>query len=205
MGITRISLLALSGALLLAGCRGKPFEQPPIHINPNMDYQPKYQPQEANIFFADNKANRLPVEGTVARGALATDKAYFSGKDASGNLISKSPVALTKDLMVRGQERYTIYCQPCHGGTGDGKGIVIGYGYVQPPSFHEARLVTSPDGHFYDVINNGIRSMPAYRHQVPVEDRWAIVAYIRALQKSQNATKGDLDKLGLTVNETDAK
>lgn len=205
MNMSKTALLALSAALLMAGCRGKPFEQPPIHINPNMDYQPKFQPQEANAFFEDNKANRLPVDGTVARGALTSDKAYAFGKDASGNLVAKMPVTLTREMLVRGQERYGIYCQPCHGGVGDGKGIIIGYGYVQPPSFHEDRLVTAPDGHLYDVIYNGIRSMPSYRHQVPVQDRWAIVAYIRALQKSQNATKGDLDKLGLTVNETAAK
>lgn len=200
-----ITAIALAAIAFLGACRGTPFKQPPIHINPNMDYQPKFQPQEANAFFDDNKANRFAVEGTVARGGLQLDNAFHLGMDQNGNPVSTMPVAMNRELIKRGQERYSIYCQPCHGGVGDGKGVIIGFGYVQPPSFHETRLVTAPDGHIYNVIYNGIRSMPAYRHQVPVEDRWAIVAYVRALQKSQNASKSELDKLGLTVNANAAR
>lgn len=95
-------------------------------------------------------------------------------------------------LLQRGQERFNIYCSPCHGKTGDGKGIIVQRGMLPPPSFHEARLLQAPDGHFFDVISNGIRNMPTYRHQIPVSDRWAIVAYLRALQRSQNATINDI-------------
>lgn len=204
MTMNRLTVLAIAATAVLGACRGTPFQEPPIHLNPNMDYQPKFQPQEANAFFADNKANRPAVEGTVARGGLI-DKAFDLGLDNAGNPIAKMPVEMTKALILRGQNRYNIYCQPCHGGVGDGKGVVITYGYLPPPSFHEQRLVTAPDGHIYGVILNGIRTMPAYRHQVPVKDRWAIVAYIRALQKSQNATRSEVDGLGLTVTTPSGK
>jgi mono/diheme cytochrome c family protein len=180
-------------ALLVTSCyRGKPSEDPPIHLNPNMDSQPKYEAQEESEFFEDKLTMRQPVAGTVARGDLREDDAYYRGKNADGSLIDRMPVDITMELLQRGKERYNIYCSPCHDQTGSGKGIIIKKGFLPPPSFHLDRLRQSPDGHFYDVISNGIRNMPSYKHQIPVADRWAIVAYVRALQRSQNAKAGDV-------------
>lgn len=191
-------------ALMLSACRGVPFEQSPIHINPNMDWQNKIEAMEASTFFADGKGMREPVEGTVARNTLFSDEKY-TGKDQNGNFVKSIPVPVNKELVMRGMERYQINCTPCHGELGNGKGIIIGYGYVPPPSFHMERLQNESDGYFYDVINNGVRSMPSYRHQVSVDDRWAIVAYIRALQKSQAASEKDLNQLGISKETLSTK
>ncbi len=175
------------------GCyQGRPTSREPIHLNPNMDDQPKYEAMEKSRFFADGSAMRLPVEGTVARGELNVDPAYYTGKDRSSKLIRTIPVPVTMGLLRRGQERYNIYCSPCHGRVGDGQGIVVKRGYPPPPTFHAERLREIEDGHIFDVITNGIRNMPPYKHQVPVEDRWAIVAFFRALQRSQAATPDDI-------------
>jgi mono/diheme cytochrome c family protein len=180
-------------ALVVTSCyRGKPSEDPPIHLNPNMDSQPKYEAQEESEFFEDGMTMRPPVAGTVARGDLREDDAYYRGKNADGSLVARMPVDMTMDLLQRGKQRYNIYCSPCHDQTGSGKGIIIKKGFLPPPSMHLDRLRQSPDGHFYDVISNGIRNMPSYKHQIPVADRWAIVAYVRALQRSQNAKAGDI-------------
>ena len=172
--------------------RGKPSEDPPVHINPNMDSQQKYEAQEESQFFKDGLTMRPPVAGTVARGDLREDDAYYRGRNSDGSLIVKMPVEITMDLLKRGQERYNIYCAPCHDQTGSGKGIVVKKGFLPPPSLYLDRLRESPDGHFYDVISNGIRNMPSYKHQIPISDRWAIVAYVRALQRSQNAKTEDV-------------
>lgn len=192
--------LLITGALLvvlgsLSGCyRERPSENPPVHINPNMDHQPKYRPQSESEFFADGNTMRTPVPGTVAQGELRHNAAYYTGKDDGGELIVGYPdtVEVTHQLFKRGQERYNIFCSPCHGRVGDGKGIMVNRGYVPPPTFHSERLREFPNGHFFDVITNGVRNMPAYRFQVPVADRWAIVAYMRALQRSQNAALEDV-------------
>jgi hypothetical protein len=181
--VTGVSLI-----IILGGCyRGQPSEKPPIHLNPNMFDQPKYKAQSSSQFFADSSAMRLPVEGTVARGDLREDDAYYRGKNRDGSLLKKIPVPLTMDLLNRGQQRFNIYCSPCHDRTGSGQGIVVKKGFLPPPTFHQPRLREVEDGHIFDVISNGIRNMPTYRHQIPVADRWAIVAYVRALQRSQNA------------------
>lgn len=180
-------------ALVVTSCyRGKPSEDPPIHLNPNMDSQPKYEAQEESDFFENGMTMRPPVAGTVARGDLREDDAYYRGKNADGSLVDRMPVDMTMDLLQRGKQRYNIYCAPCHDQTGSGKGIIIKKGFLPPPSIHLDRLRQSPDGHFYDVISNGIRNMPSYKHQIPVADRWAIVAYVRALQRSQNANAADV-------------
>ena len=182
--------------VLAAGCsRNRPSEKPPIHLQTNMDDQPKYKPQAASEFFADGQAMRQPVEGTVARGQLHEDVVFYTGKTENGRLVRKSPVPVTMDLLKRGQERYGIYCSPCHGQTGaaqDIKSIVVQKGMLAPPSFHEQRLRDVEDGHIFDVITNGIRNMPPYKYQISAEDRWAIVAYFRALQRSQNATVSEV-------------
>ncbi len=183
---------------ILAGCmRGVPSDKPPIHVNPNMDSQPKYKAQGQNSFFDNGSNMRMPVAGTIARGALiasAADSAFQLGKTGAGDFIAKNPLPVTMDLLNRGQERYGIFCAPCHGAMGDGKGMVFlaDKGMLPPTQYHSDRLRKLPDGHFFNVITNGIRNMKGYRHQIPVADRWAIVSYVRALQRSQNAALEDI-------------
>lgn len=182
--------LGLLGAMIVvAGCyQGQPSTHEPFHLNPNMDWQPKVEAQEESDFFADSSGTRYPVPGTVARGELHADKAYYTGIDEKGDTVASSPVPLTMELVRRGQDRFNIYCSPCHGRAGDGKGIIATrQGMVPPASFHDPRLLGAKDGHFFVVMSNGLRNMQSYRHQIPVHDRWAIIAYIRALQLSQDA------------------
>lgn len=188
-------MLAIVAILLAAalGCtRGRPTENTPIHLNPNMDRQQKYLPQSESKFFVDGMTMRKPVAGTVARGELHEDNAYWRGRDDIDSVIAKIPIPVTMQLIERGQQRFNIYCSPCHGRTGDGRGIVVQRGLLPPPSFHDERLRKVGDGHIFDVISNGIRNMPSYRAQIPVDDRWAIVSYFRALQRSQNASINDV-------------
>jgi mono/diheme cytochrome c family protein len=156
-----------------------------------MHNQPKYRPLRATTFFADGASARPLVEGTVARGTLNEDQAFYTGK-VNNAPVAELPIAVDAHVVDRGQERYTIFCTPCHDGTGTGRGMVVQRGYRQPPSFHDERLRTSPPGYFFDVMTNGFGAMPDYRAQISAADRWAIVAYIRALQLSQHATKADV-------------
>lgn len=197
----RISLLALAVVVVsLSGCRGGQSEAPPIHPNLNMDFVQRFEAQEANGLFEDRAAMRPVVAGTVRRGDLrTTDNAPFVyGRTADGALVEDIPVEVTPALLERGQERYEIYCGVCHGIAGDGRGIImvgnggVGYGYTPAPSYHTASLRARPDGYLYDVILNGVNSMPSYGHEILAEDRWAVVAYIRALQRSQNASAADV-------------
>ena len=193
-GNIKIFSVAVCALLLaMAGCgRGLPFEKPPSTIDRGMSKQPKYRPQAEGDFFPDKSTMRMPVPGTVAREELRMDDNYYRGKDSLGNFIRKAPVALTMQILKRGRKRFDIYCSPCHSRLGDGKGIMVNRGYLPPPSYHNDRLRQVQDGYIFDVISNGIRNMPAYRHQVPVSDRWAIVLYLRALQRSQNAALNDI-------------
>ncbi len=177
---------------MLSCKRGTPSEKPPIHLNPNMDLQPKYKPQEESNFFADGSVNRMPVPGTIARNELKENTAYYYGKDRKGRFVANAPVPFTETVLRRGQQRFNIYCAPCHSRAGDGKGIVVQRGFMPPPTFHQERLRDMPDGQIFDVISNGFRSMPSYRHQIPVQDRWAIVGYVRVLQRSQHASLNDI-------------
>jgi mono/diheme cytochrome c family protein len=188
------TLFAALVLLALAGCRGSESENPPIHPNLNMDFQERFDPQEPNTMFADGRAMRPPVVGTVARGLLGENTDLYVGRGADGAYVQQIPVDVTMDFLRRGQERYNIYCSVCHGPAGDGLGIIMtgNYGYVPAPSYHDARLKEVEDGYLYDVIVNGVRTMPSYAQQISVADRWAIVAYIRALQRSQGATQGDV-------------
>ena len=191
---TRLSL-ALLAVVAFSGCRGMKSEAPPIHPNLNMDFVQRFEAQEANALFEDDAAMRQPVAGTVSRGNLrTTDNApYYFGRGAGGELVSTVPVDVTSALIERGQERYEIFCSVCHGIAGDGKGIIMtgnngqGYGYVPAPSYHTETLRERPDGYIYDVILNGVNNMPSYGHELPPADRWAVVAYVRALQLSQAA------------------
>lgn len=182
--------------ITLSACQGQLSEKPPIHPNMNMDQQPRVEAQEENNFFADGRAMRQPVEGTVARGLAKTDRAYYEGVDENGEFIDYIPVDLTKSFLYRGKERYEIYCTPCHGQTGAGDGVIMegNYGYVPAPSYHDQRVRDLSDGELYSAIYNGVRTMPSYSTQVPVEDRWAIVAYIRALQESQNINEQEIQE-----------
>ena len=174
----------------------------------DMQDQPRYKYYKKSDFFADKKASREPVEGTVARGQLHENKAFYTGKidnpnlnapvqtttDASGNTLVASfpndieefPVPVTKELIDRGQDRFNIYCIVCHGPLGNGDGMIVRRGFPKPPTYHDDRLRNAPVGHFFDVMTNGWGKMNSYGYQIQPADRWAIVAYIRALQVSQN-------------------
>jgi hypothetical protein len=182
----------VAALIALAGCQGTPSERPPIHLNPNMDDQEKYQAYESSKFFADGSAMRTPPLGTVAQSVLLDDREYTTGFDADSMAIAHAPITATMPVLKRGEERFNIYCSPCHGRVGNGRGIMVTRGYPPPPSFHQDRIRDLPDGQIFAVISHGLRNMPSYRHQVPVADRWKIILYLRALQRSQNATLDDI-------------
>ena len=177
--------LGVAGLLAVSGCRQ------------DMHNQPKFIPLRESDFFADHRSERPLVEGTVARGDAELDDLLFTGK-VNGEDSTVFPFPVTWDVMTRGQERFNIYCSPCHARTGNGDGMVVRRGFRAPPSFHLDRLRQAPVGHFFDVMTNGFGAMPDYQAQVPARDRWAIIAYIRALQASTAAGLGDVpaDKQG---------
>ena len=156
-----------------------------------MHNQPKVKPLTHSDFFADGQSSRALPAGTVARGYLREDQAYYAGRQGD-KFVSDFPMPVTHQLLERGQERFNIFCAPCHGRLGDGNGMIVRRGYKQPPSYYEQRLRDEPPGYFFDVMTNGFSTMPSYASQVPVEDRWAIAAYIRALQLSQGLHLTDL-------------
>jgi mono/diheme cytochrome c family protein len=157
----------------------------------DMHDQPKYVPLRESTFFGDARSARPPVAGTIARGQLRDDPILVTGKQ-NGADVDAFPFPITDRVMRRGQERFDIYCSPCHGRTGQGDGMIVERGYRRPPTYHQDRLRSAPVGHFFDVITNGFGAMPDYAAQVHVEDRWAIAAYIRALQLSQHAAVADV-------------
>jgi mono/diheme cytochrome c family protein len=156
-----------------------------------MHDQPRYKPLARSEFFADSRGSRPLVPGTVPRGFLRADARLHTGKDAAG-FLEQIPVDVDLALVQRGRERYDIFCSPCHGRTGAGDGMVVQRGYRRPPSFHIDRLREAKAGYFFDVMTNGFGIMPDYAAQVPVNDRWAIVTYVRALQLSQHARLEDV-------------
>jgi len=157
----------------------------------DMQDQPKYIPLRQSTFFGDDRSARPLVPGTVARGHLHEDTLLETGK-AGKDDATVFPFKVDARVLERGRERYDIYCSPCHGRTGDGDGMIVQRGFRHPPSYHEERLRTAPIGHFVDVMTNGFGAMADYRQQVEARDRWAIAAYIRALQLSQHATLADV-------------
>lgn len=173
------SLAVLTATALLAGCRQ------------DMHDAPRYEAFEASASFADNRASRTAPAGTVARGWLRDDEALYTGKVA-GQLVEEFPFAIAHAELARGRERFNIYCTPCHGRLGDGKGMVVQRGLRQAASFHQDRLRQEKVGYFFDVITNGFGAMPDYATQIPVRDRWLIVAYVRTLQLSQHASVDDV-------------
>jgi mono/diheme cytochrome c family protein len=176
----RLALAALLAAAALVGCRQ------------DMHDQRKIEPLEATPFFADGRGSRKPVDGTVARGKLKDDRHLHEGRTAAGELVDELPMPVNKDLLLRGRERFDIYCSPCHARTGDGDGMVVRRGFQKPPTFHRDELRKAKLGHLFEVISKGLGAMPAYAAQIKVEDRWAIVAYVRALQLSRSAKIEDV-------------
>ncbi|NGP88253.1 c-type cytochrome [Fodinibius halophilus] len=193
---------AIALPLVLSSCRGERFKHQPVHPNMNMDQQERFEPQEKNEFFDDNRAMRKPVDGTVARGKLKADKAFYKGVNKDGDYIDNIPVDLTKSFLYRGKKQYEVFCTPCHGIKGDGNGIIMAnnYGYVPAPDFHSDFVRDRNDGYYYAAIANGVRTMPSYATQIDVKDRWAIVAYIRALQKSQNVSEEEIQQYDVNVD-----
>jgi len=178
-GVQKISPLMLLAMLALAGCRQ------------DMHDQPRFKPLARSDFYADLRSARPPVEGTVARGQLHEDTYFYTGK-IGNNPGDYLPFPVTEAVLARGRERFNIYCSPCHSRLGDGNGMIVQRGYRQPPSYHTERLRKAPLGYFFDVMSNGFGAMPDYAAQIPARDRWNIVAYIRALQLSQDATSADV-------------
>ena len=175
-------------SVVVSGCaRGCTSSRPPIHLNPSMDLQPKALPQTSSAFFYNGASMREPVPGTVPIGGLQEDGAFFTGKGADGLFVAAIPQPVDEALVERGRQRYGIYCQPCHDARGDGRGILFQRGNVPTASFHQAKILNYADGQIFDVITNGVGLMSGYRWPIPPADRWAIVAYVRALQRERVA------------------
>ncbi|NQY73664.1 MAG: cytochrome c [Candidatus Margulisbacteria bacterium] len=178
--------------IFMSGCRGYRSEKPPIHMNPNMDTQPKYIAQQLSL---------TPPSGTIPWGKGNTTQgprqdfvksdSFYHGK-VKGSWITTIPADVTIDFVKRGQERFNIYCAVCHDRAGSGKGMVVQRGFIPPPPLYDQRIVAYTNGELFDIISHGIRNMPGYKHQLSESDRWAVVSYIRALQKSQRATLKDV-------------
>jgi hypothetical protein len=208
-----LQIALIASFLMLASCRQ------------DMHNQPRYEPLQPSQMFADGRASRPLVEGTVPRGGLKRDRELYTGRrglvrpaamtggaavqaapqapagnqpDASGafsfdpDLVTEFPMPITRQILQRGQERYRMFCTPCHGYRGDANGMIVQRGLSRPPSFHIDRLRQAPVGHFFDVITNGFGAMYSYASRIPVHDRWAIISYVRALQLSQGATAQDV-------------
>jgi len=179
---------AAAMAVTLTGCglmRGCTSSQPPIHLNPSMDDQPKLLPQSESAFFYDGSGMRAPVEGTVARGELREDDAFWRGLGPDGKPVATMPVKVDEALLARGRARYAIYCQPCHDARGDGKGILFQRGNIPTTSFHSDKVKPYGDGQIFDIMTNGSGLMPSYKWPIPPADRWAIIAHIRELQRDR--------------------
>lgn len=172
-------VLGLALVLLLSACGRNMFDQP------------KVEAFEATPFFADGSVMQPLPEGTISRERGGVDPVYFTGQ-ADGGLVTELPIELTTDLLRRGQERYNIHCSPCHGYDGTGTGMVVQKGFPQPTSFQVQRLLDAPVGYYFNAITNGFGRMYPYDSRIPVEDRWAISGYVKALQLSQNASADDV-------------
>ena len=198
--MTSTCRLAVACSMALVGCRGDTSDRPPVHLNQNMDFQARFDAQESSAFFADGRAMRPQVAGTVAMGELNDDPHLYTGRIGRGEVddafAPTLPMEITRDLVARGRERFNIYCSPCHDASGRGQGVVamrgMKEGMVAVPDMHSAALRAMLPGKIFHVISNGARSMPSYAAQIPVRDRWAIVAYIRALQLTQQARLEDV-------------
>src|SRR5688572_20964259 len=188
MNVRVLGALVFTSVFALSGCaRGCTSSRPPIHINPSMDDQPKVLPQTASTFFYDGASMRQPVPGTVAIGGLKEDVAFFTGKGTDGQFVATIPRPVDDALLARGRERYGIYCQPCHDARGDGKGIRFQRGTVPPATFHKAKALKYPDGQIFAVITKGMGLMSGSPWPITPADRWAIVGYVRQMQRDRLA------------------
>ena len=186
-------LLVVAMVIGLAGFRGDISRRPGIEVFPDMDRQPKVRPQTPSEFFADGRASRLPVEGTVARGSTYLVTPVTTGtEEGSTNFVAAIPLEVTAELMARGREKFQIFCAPCHSPVGDGNGITKSFGMGVVANLHDARIVQMPDGEIFHVITHGRNLMMPYASQITPEDRWAVVAYVRALQLARLGTAEDL-------------
>lgn len=184
-------IATVAAAIALTGCAGQTSRQPPITVFPDMRWQGRYDPQERSSFFSDALASRRPVEGTVPRGRMKDDDAFFTGV-VNNQYVGRNPLKLDESLMATGQRRFNTYCSPCHDRTGQGRGLVAQRATWIPTNLHESRVKQFNDGEIFHVITNGRRSMPSYRFQITEDDRWAIVAYVRALQRTSSGTLEDM-------------
>jgi len=193
--------LAILCVVLVAlfGFRGTTFTAPPRQVLPNalfpqMTIQAKYKPQSTSRFFADGRADRPLPAGVVSRDTIVDDDILASGKTANGEFLHGLPDAITIDarLLARGQDRFNIYCQPCHGALGDGQGITKRYGMGATPTYHDDRLRKMPEGEIFNTITNGKGNMLSYADKLTPQDRWAVIAYVRALQRAEQATPDDV-------------
>ena len=198
LGLSIFLLLLAMPVVMIAKARVMRNDLPRIHLIQDMDNQGRFKFQQANPLFADGRAMRPAIPGTVARGHLNEEDHYNRGK-VNGEFATTFPLPITEAMLQRGKERFEIYCAPCHGLAGYGNGIVaqraelLQEGTWTPPlSYHDQTVIDRPVGHLFNSITNGIRTMPPYQDQIPVADRWAIVAYVRALQRSQKASFNDV-------------
>ncbi len=187
-----ITLLLITAAVVsVAGVRGALSRKPPLEVFPDMKRQPKLRPQKPSAFFADQRDSRLPVAGTVPVDALLSDSPAATGfVPGTTNYAAISPYPMTAEWLERGHQRFTIYCSPCHSAAGDGNGIITKYGLLKAGNFHDPRILKMPDGQLFNTITLGKNQMPSYAAQIPIPDRWAIIAYVRALERTR---LGDLN------------
>jgi mono/diheme cytochrome c family protein len=187
-----IFVLLVVAVLSIFGLRGTPFKSPPVEIFSDMDRQPKYKPQSESSFFADGRTDRPVPANTIPRKGYIADTHLATGKSDSGEFASGFPIEVTSELMARGRDRYQIFCTPCHGALGDGNGITRQYGMVATASYHDDRVREMSEGEIYNTITNGKKTMGRYGDKMSVEDRWAVVAYLRALQRTNQGTVDDV-------------
>ena len=200
MRVRLLGALVLA-SLIVSGCaRGCTSSRPPIHINPSMDDQPKARPQAASAFFYNGASMREPIPGTIAIGELQEDGPFFTGRGAGGLYVAAIPQPVNDEVVERGRQRYGIYCEPCHDARGEGRGILFQRGNVPTGNFHEDKILNYPDGQIFDVITNGVGLMSGYRWPIPTADRWAIVAYVRELQRERLARAASLAPSGATAD-----
>jgi mono/diheme cytochrome c family protein len=191
----------------IMGIRGRRTPEAPVMVFPDMDFQAKYKPQRESKFFADGRTDRMPVTGTVPHGRttdvddnakndnaafLRADDFHYAGKNADGSFARGFPVPVTAELIARGKNRFEVYCQPCHGALGDGNGITKAYGMVATASYHDDRIRQMPEGEIFNTITNGKNTMMSYADKLSPDERWAVIAYVRALQRARNGTLADV-------------
>ena len=194
-----VTALLVVLAVSVLGFRGTQFSHPPMDVFPEwafpgMKRQPKPKPQGASRFFADGRADRPLPAGVVSRDPLRNDDALYAGKAADGSWVRGFPVPVSAAMMARGKERFTIYCAPCHGAVGDGNGITKQYGMGATPTYHDTRLRVMAEGELFNTITNGSpnKNMQPYADKILPEDRWAVILYVRALQRAQQGTAADV-------------